>query len=90
MQPDLFAGTGQRTGQNDRYEWQEGTSAGGNPYFRLIDRGEETRWWVRHRLQCPTSEPWFIVTDYGAYIGGTFADINKAKDALIAIKDGRR
>jgi hypothetical protein len=73
-----------------RYTWQEGTSAGGNPFYRLLDRGEETRWWVRHRLNCrTTTRVWFIVTDFGAYIGGEFENSNDAKAALIDIKHGR-
>ena len=71
-----------------RYAWREGISAGGNPYYRLMDRGEETRWWVRHRLNCRTGRPWFLILDCGVY-SGAFDDVNRAKDTLIAIKDGK-
>ena len=84
MQTHLF-----EDAQIDRYTWQEGISAGSNPYHRLIDHGEETRWWVRHRINCKSQAPWFLVTDFGAYMLGTFADLNKAKEALIGIKDGK-
>lgn len=86
QQQSLFSGKNQER----CYTWLEGISAGGNPYFRLLEEGEETRWWVRHRINCKSGEPYFIVTGFGtAYVGGTFADVSKAKDTLIAIKDGK-
>jgi hypothetical protein len=75
---------------DERYSWEEGQSATGNPFWRLLDRGEETRWWVRHRLHCRDNKPYFIVTDFGAYALGTFACQNEAKAAALDLKTGRR
>lgn len=85
MQTELFAGT--PTGV-DRYTWQEGLSLCGNPYYRLIDNGEETRWWVRHHINCKMDQRcWFVLTGYGAYIP-RIDDVNKAKAMLLELKDG--
>ena len=73
---------------SDRYAWQEGISAGGNPYYRLIEHGEETRWWVRHKIACRSGRPWFIVTDFAAYVCGDFASLRDAQERLLSIKRG--